>query len=81
MMTPRQVADLAERYLAGEVSHSEFMDATYLQDNERLVFELVQEIEHEPRLKSESGKLLAQGKQYLEEVHRLIGAIKAQYRE
>jgi len=80
-MTPRQIANLAERYLAGEVSHSEFMDATYLQDRERLVFELVLEIEHEPRLKTESGDLLPQGKQYLEEVLRLIGAIKAAYRE
>lgn len=81
MMTPRQVADLAERYLAGEVSYSEFIDATYLQDNEKLVFELVLEIEHEPKLKSDSGELLPQGKQYLENVLRLIEAIKAEYRE
>jgi len=76
MLTPLQVADRAERYLAGEISWADFMRLANEIGNDQLSYRLIDEIEHEPQLKNRHGDLLPEGEKYLMGVRELVAAIR-----
>ena len=80
-MTGRELAILAERYLSGELGFWEFMDQAPSKPNNSFAWDLVDMIEHEPKLRDKHGNLTDFGTKYLAQVNELIAHLKNEYEE
>lgn len=75
-MTGKELAALAERYLAGELKYREFLDQAPDKPRNPDAWGLVDLIEHEPQLRDKKGNLTKVGSAHLAQVRNLIERLK-----
>lgn len=75
-MTGKQLAILAEGYLAGDVGFWEFMNQAPAKPKNSDALDLIDLIEHQPRLTDKQGNLTAFGSKYIADIRDLIERLK-----